>query len=168
MQQVVKTVKNRKAAGFDGIYPEFIKHAGRIGLGWRRSFFNDILSTGKIPPEFKKAKVIAILKSGKPANEASSFRPISLLSVCHKFLEKLIYNRISPITIEEKLPIEQAGFRPNRNCCDQVLVSYIESGFQKCLKTGVVFVDLTATYDTAWKDGLIHKLLYTTFMLNYE
>jgi hypothetical protein len=120
---------------------------------------NDILSTGKIPPEFKKAKVIAILKPGKPANEASSYRPISLLSVCHKFLEKLIYNRISPI-IEENLPIEQTGFRPNRNCCDQVLAltSYIESGFQKRLKTGVVFVDLTAAYDTVWKDGLIHKL----------
>jgi hypothetical protein len=105
------------------------------------------------------AKVISILKPGKPANEASSYRPISLLSVCHKFLEKLIYNRISPI-IEENLPIEQAGFRPNRNCCDQVLAltSYIESGFQKRLKTGVVFVDLTAAYDTVWKDGLIHKL----------
>jgi hypothetical protein len=107
----------------------------------------------------KKAKVIAILKPRKPANEVSSYRPISLLSVCHKFLEKLIYNRISPI-IEENLPIEQAGFRPNRNCCDQVLAltSYIESDFQKRLKTGVVFVDLTAAYETVWKDGLIHKL----------
>jgi retron-type reverse transcriptase len=79
----------------------------------------------------------------------------SLYSACDKFLEKLIYNRISPI-IEENLPIKQAGFRPNRNCCDQVLAltSYIESGFQN----GVVFVDLTAAYDTVWKDGLIHKL----------
>jgi hypothetical protein len=112
MQEVVKTLKNRKAVGFDGIYLEFIKHLGRIGLNWLRSFFNDILLTGKIPPEFKKAKVTAILKPGKPANEASSY---SLLSVCHKFLENLIYeyNRISPI-IEENLPIEQTGFRPNR------------------------------------------------------
>jgi hypothetical protein len=111
-QEVVKTLKKRKAAGFDGIYPA--KHLGRIGLNWLTHFFNDILSTGKIPP-----------------NEGSSYRPISPLSVCHKFLEKLIYNRISPI-IEEKLLIEQAGFRPNRNCCDQVLAltSYIESGFQ--------------------------------------
>jgi hypothetical protein len=38
------------------------------------------------------------------------------------------------------------------------LTSYIESGFQKRLKTGVVFVDLTTAYDTVWKDGLIHKL----------
>jgi hypothetical protein len=30
--QEVKTLKNRKAAGFDGIYPGFIKHLGRIGL----------------------------------------------------------------------------------------------------------------------------------------
>jgi hypothetical protein len=81
MQEVGKTVKNRKAAGFDGIYPEFIKHLGPIDLNWLKSFFNDILSTGKIPPEFKKAKVIAILKSGKPANETSSYRPICLLSV---------------------------------------------------------------------------------------
>jgi hypothetical protein len=40
------------------------------------------------------------------------------------------------------------------------LTSYIESGFQKRLKTGIVFVDLIAAYDTVWKDGLIHKLYY--------
>jgi hypothetical protein len=39
-----------------------------------------------------------------------------------------------------------------------LITSYIESGFQKRLKTGVVFVDLTAAYDTVWEDGLIHKL----------
>jgi hypothetical protein len=60
MQEVGKTLKNRKAAGFDGIYPEFIKHLVPIGLNWLRSFFNDI-HTGKIPAEFKKAKVIVIL-----------------------------------------------------------------------------------------------------------
>jgi hypothetical protein len=49
---------------------------------------------------------------------------------------------------------------PLISVCDQVLAltSYIDSGFQKRLKTGVVFVDLTAAYDTVWKDGLIHKL----------
>jgi hypothetical protein len=68
IQEVIKTLKNRKVAGFDGIYPEFIKHLGPIGLNSLRSFFNDILLRGKIPPEFKKAKVIAILKPGKPSS----------------------------------------------------------------------------------------------------
>src|ERR1700712_2366189 len=51
-------------------------------------------------------------------------------------------------------------FCAGRNCCDQVLAlsTHIEKGFQKRLKTGAVFLDLTAAYDTVWKDGLIHKL----------
>src|SRR5699024_2134815 len=38
------------------------------------------------------------------------------------------------------------------------LTTNIEAGFQKRLKTGVALLDLTAAYDTVWKDGLIHKL----------
>lgn len=46
---------------------------------------------------------------------------------------------------------------------DQVLAltTHIAAGFQKCLKTGVVLVDLPAAYDTLWKDGLSHKLYKT-------
>lgn len=48
----------------------------------------------------------------------------------------------------------------NRNCCDQVLAltNYIELGFERKLKTGVVFLDLSAAYDTVWKCGLLKKL----------
>jgi hypothetical protein len=35
------------------------------------------------------------------------------------------------------------------------LTSHIEAGFQRKLKTGVVFIDLTNSYDTVWRDGLM-------------
>ena len=56
--------------------------------------------------------------------------------------------------------VEQAGFRPGRNCCDQVLAltSFIENGLDKKLKTSVAFVDLSAAYDTVWRKGLLFKL----------
>ncbi|KAG4071205.1 hypothetical protein HA402_001195 [Bradysia odoriphaga] len=56
--------------------------------------------------------------------------------------------------------MDQACFRKKRNCCDQVmaLTTYIESGFEKRLKTGVVFLDLSAAYDTVWRKGLMLKL----------
>lgn len=55
---------------------------------------------------------------------------------------------------------EQAGFRKNRNCCDLVLAltNFIDLGFDKGLKTIVVFVDLSAAFDTVWKKGLMLKL----------
>ena len=69
-------------------------------------------------------------------------------------------NRICD-AVNEVVPPEQAGFRIGRCCTDQVmsLTNYIESGYQHRLKTGVVFVDLTAAYDTVWKKGLLFKLL---------
>ena len=59
--------------------------------------------------------------------------------------------------LDKIIPKEQASFRPNKGCIRKVLAltTHIENGFQKRLKTFVVFVDLTATYDTIWKEGLL-------------
>ncbi|WP_423246930.1 reverse transcriptase domain-containing protein, partial [Vibrio cholerae] len=85
-----------------------------------------------------------MLKPGKEPERPESYRPIALLSICYKLLERLIYNRILPV-LNASIPVEQAGFRPGRNCCDQVLAltTYIEDGFEKRLKTSVAFIDLT-------------------------
>ena len=90
---------------------------------------------------------------------ASSNRLISLLSICYKLLEWIILHRISP-TVDEILNIEPAGFRPGRSTQDQVLslTTYVENGYQRRDKTGVVFLDLTAAYDTLWHKGLLVKL----------
>ena len=90
---------------------------------------------------------------------AANYGPISLLSVCYKLLEHLALQRISP-TVEDLLSPEQAGFRKGRSTCDQVaaLTTFIENGFQQNLKTGAVFLDLAAVYDTVWHTGLLYKL----------
>lgn len=113
-----------------------------------------------IPCLLKRAKVVAILKPGKPVGVPDSYRPIALLSVVYKLLERVIYNRISG-TINAAISQEQAGFRPHRNCTDQVLAltTHIENGFQSKKKSAAVFVDLTAAYDTVWRQGLLYKLL---------
>lgn len=153
-------VRSGKAPGEDGIHPEFILHCGKYTRQWLAGFYTDILNKGKIPSPLKRAKIIAILKPGKPNNRPNNYRPISLLSVIYKLLERLIYNRISP-KILKSIPIEQAGFRPNRSCSDQVLslTTFIEAGFQKQLKTSAVLIDLTAAYDTVWRHGLVSKLI---------
>lgn len=160
INKALKDTKSGKAPGFDGIHPEFLKNCGKHTRTWLSKFYSDILLTGHVPMELKKSKIIAILKPNKPKNLPESFRPIALLSSCYKLMERMLLNRLGP-TIMEHIPIEQAGFRPHRSCADQVLslTTHIEAGFQKELKTTVVFVDLTAAYDTVWREGLLYKFL---------
>ena len=69
--------------------------------------------------------------------------------------------RISP-TVEDLLSVSvnQADFSRGRSTCDQVtaLTTFTEDGFKKILKTGAVFLDLTAAHDTVWHTGLLYKL----------
>jgi hypothetical protein len=86
---------------------------------------NDVLLSARLPKFFKRAKVIAISKSCKDGSDPAHYRPISLLSVMYKLLEQPILQRIQPL-IEAASPVHQADW----------------------LKTAVVFVDLSAAYDT--------------------
>jgi hypothetical protein len=89
-----------------------------------------------------------------------NYRPISLLSVGYKILERLILQRIQPL-IDAAFPVSQASFQKNRSCTEQVmaLTSHIEAGFERKLKTGTIFIDLTAAYDTVWRDELMLKFM---------
>ena len=91
--------------------------------------------------------------------DPKSYRPISLLCVPYKILERLIYTRVEPI-VDPLLSCEQAGFRRGQSTVDQavLLTQNIEDCFEAKKKAGAVFVDLTAAYDTVWHRGLTCKL----------
>ena len=72
----------------------------------------------------------------------------------------LIHARVEPI-VDTLLPREQIGFRWGRSIVDQtvLLTQNTEDSFEAKKKTGAVFIDLTAAYDTVWHHGLTCKLL---------
>lgn len=107
------------------------------------------------PKIWCEAKVVAILKPNKKGYDPKNYRPISLLSVVYNLFERLLLGRL-----ERTLPKEQAGFGNGRNCREQVLAltKHVENGLQENLKSGVVFLDLSAAYDTVWKRGFLLKL----------
>ena len=104
--------------------------------------------------------MVAILKPAKPVGDPNSYRPISLLCVPYKILERLIYARVEPL-IDALLPKEQAGFRRGKSTVDQVvpLTQNIKDSFEAKTKASAVFVNLTAAYNTVWHRGLTCKLL---------
>ena len=86
-----------------------------------------------------------------PMGDPKSYRPISLLCVPYKILERLIYARVEPL-IDPLLLKEQAGFLRGKSTVDQVvlLTQNIEDSFEAKKKAGAVFIDLKAAYDTVW------------------
>ena len=62
-----------------------------------------------------------ISKPGKDPHEVSSYRPISLLPILSKVLDKIIIKRLRPvIETEEIIPLHQFGFREKYSTIDQV------------------------------------------------
>ena len=117
----------------------------------------------KISKIWIRALVVAIPKPGKPVGDPNSYRPISLLCVPYKILERLIYARVEPL-IDPLLPKEQAGFRRGKSNVDQVvlLTQNIKDSFETKKKAGAVFIDLTAAYDIVWHRGLGLQAAETT------
>lgn len=101
-----------------------------------------------------------IPKPGKPANEVSSHRPISLLPIISKLFEKIFLKRLKPI-IEEKciIPIHQFGFREKHATIDQVhrLTDRLEKALEEKKICSAVFLDVAQAFDKVWHQGLEHK-----------
>ena len=94
LDRAIQDLKIRKSPGFDNMLAEFIKHFGVASKNWILNFFNLILETGHIRKAFKRTKIITVLKPGKDGSDSSHYRPISLLSIVYKLLERIIINRI--------------------------------------------------------------------------
>ena len=82
-------LKPGKAPGPDSICPELIIHAGASLKSWLRGFLSSCLHHLKIPKIWRRALVVAIPKPSKPVEDPKSYRPISLLCVPYKILERL-------------------------------------------------------------------------------
>ena len=103
-------LKPGKAPGPDSICPELILHAGAALKSWLHDFLSSCLHRLKIPKIWKRALVVAIPKPTKSMGDPKSYRPISLLCVSYKILERLIYTHVESL-IDPLLPKEQAGLQ---------------------------------------------------------
>ena len=153
-------LKCGKAQGLDNIPPKFLKHLGHNCLSWLREFYSSSLNRVTIPTIWRKATVITVAKPNKPMDDPRSCRPISLLCVPHKLLERLILFRFEPV-VGHQLPTQHDGFRSGRCTVQQVvkLTSDIEESYEGRQKAGLVLVDVTASYDNLWHQCLTLKLL---------
>ena len=163
LRRAIKQMKRKGAAGPDDIPPSFLKELGPNALQELLEIFNCSFKESFCPQIWRLAHIIPLLKSGKPASELASFRPISLTSCVVKALERMVNDRLYHMAESQRwFRPAQAGFRKGRGCEDQIgrLIQQIQDGFQnKPFKRSViVLLDFSKAYDTVWKQKLLISL----------
>ena len=86
---------------------------------------------------------------------------MSLLPICGRVFESLIYNSLFEFFIENELiSCNQSGFKPSDCCINQLLsiTHEIFKSFCNGYEVRGFFIDVSKTFDKVWHNGLIYKI----------
>ena len=163
--QILKHINElniNKAHGFDGISVRMIKICGTSVAKPLCKIFRKCLEIGYFPQPWKQANVIPIHKKNSK-QDVKNYRPISLLPICGKILEKIIFDKLYNYVFSNNLINDrQSGFRKNDSTIKQLLsiTHDIFSAFDQLppKKVRAVFLDICKAFDKVWHSGLLFKL----------
>jgi hypothetical protein len=111
VRQVIEKVNQHKAPGYDLFMGEILRQLPKKAIVLLTTIYNSMLWLSYFPTIWKFAQITMIPKPGKPANEVTSYRPMSLLPIPSKIFEKLLLNRIkNDKEIQGITPDYQFGF----------------------------------------------------------
>ena len=125
--------------------------------------FQPCLESGKFPTKWKKSNVVPIHKKGDK-QILKNYRPISLLPITGKILERLLYDTMSDFFTKNNLISDnQSGFKPGDSCVNQLLSTTYEiyQSFDDNPEVRAVFfsfLDISKAFNKVWHKGLIYKL----------
>ena len=162
VSNILVGLNENKAHGPDEISAKMIKLCGVALCLPLKLIFNNILTTGKFPAQWKRANVTPVHKK-ENKQLIKNYRPISLLPIFAKVFEKIIFMNLYNHLIRNNLITNnQSGFRPGDSVTNQLLflVHEIFKSFD-CLgnlEVRSVYLDMSKAFDKVWHEGLIFKL----------
>ena len=157
---IVLSLKNGKSPGFDEIDAVPVKRVIHILCVPLCAIFNLSLTVGIVPDSLKIAKVTPIYKSGTK-DDMSNYRPISVLPLFSKILERCVFNRVIKFLDKCNIIIDnQFGFRPKYSTSFALvdfLYNVLNALDRKEITIGL-FLDLSKAFDSLDHHILLDKL----------
>lgn len=159
VERIILGLKNA-SPGYDSVHAKVVKATYKKYIDPLTHILNLSITQGFFPDSMKIAKIIPVFKSGD-AMTITNYRPISVLPLFSKILEKLMYNRLMSFIGQNKILYQyQFGFREghNTNMALSVLMDHILSALDKSELVCGIFLDLKKAFDTVDHEILCRKL----------
>ena len=153
-------LKPGKSTGIDGIKSSFLKDGANEIKTVVTHLVNLSIDTHCVPDELKYAIVKPLFKKNSRL-DVGNYRPVSILPIISKILERAIYVQIEAYLKEKELLYEyQSGFRKSHSTdsCLTNLSDYIRVLISEGKYVGMVLLDLQKAFDTVDHDILCKKL----------
>ena len=157
---ICKDININKASCIDNISSEILRDAFMVLPTRLGMLFNTCFNSAIIPPEWKIAKITPLPKAGN-SKIVSNYRPISLLPLLSKLIEKIVHRRIyNHLEFNNLLDKRQGGFRPNHSSVKtcSYFVNDINSAINNNQFTIAVYIDAMKAFDTVNHAILLQKM----------
>ena len=160
LHKVLFSMRNSRARGDDGICIRTLKLAfsaiGHVLL----HIINLCVTTNDIPDIWKHSRVYPVYKSGDPS-DPSNFRPISILPVISKIVERVVQRQLYYyLSANHLLSPTQHGFRPRHST--ETALTYISDEILAAFDSGKIsllcLIDLSKCFDVINHGKLLNKL----------
>lgn len=170
VKNIIKNLKNT-SPGESGINKTLLTQLPEISINRLTHIYNSSLSAGYFPDKWKHAIIRLIPKAGKTSYHPQNYRPISLLEVPGKILERVINNRLkSYLEFNNKYNDNQFGFRTGRGTTHALAIITEKIAQNKADKgqCQVIMRDVTKAFDKVWHLGLKYKIQHLQFPTSLE
>ena len=118
--QSIKSMKNNRSPGPDGIVIEMYKKTLHLTLPYLHKLFNEVFNSGHFPSEWANSIIYPVHKKGS-VNDPNNYRAISLIGTICKIFVSILNTRLSSWYDKNDIIEEsQAGFRKGYSTSDNI------------------------------------------------
>ena len=161
MKNEIRNMKPTNSAGMDGISTKTLKNMIKPLHPTLLNLINQCIETATYPQALKTARIVPLLKKGKPETEAQSYRAINLLPSIGKLIDRVINRQIIRHMESNKLFIHQHnGAIKGRSTMTAVLSMLDDwaTDLENGKENAILVLDQSAAYDVICHHKLIEKM----------
>ena len=155
LKKIIRSLKNNKATGIDGITNEILKMLDDQNLETFLEILNRLYKHNLVPEAWNIGVVTMLYKGKGSKGDPANYRGITVNSNIVKIVEKLMYSKYyKQIDLTEL----QGGSKKGSSTRDHIFI--LLTLMKKYKRNGlhIVFLDISKAFDKAWREGIMYIL----------